>query len=505
GGHIADFMNILSALKAAEILAQKLKGGIFGGLNFLPGLMKILDKAVALDQNGRAVINSSFDPRMEKLSAELSVLEKWVNDFEAGEREKSGIPKLKVSFNSVFGYYIEVTKVNLGKVPENYIRKQTLVNSERFITHELKEKETEILILKDELGKIEKEAWKTLANSVKDELSALKELSGHLAAIDVARSSAAAALSGNYIIPEINDGDEILIKDSRHPVVEKIHAGTFTPNDIKLNRGTNQIMLITGPNMAGKSTYIRQTALCVIMAQAGGGIPASSAKIGVSDRIFTRIGAGDNLAQDASTFMVEMNEAANILNNSTDKSLIIIDELGRGTSTYDGISIAWACLEYIAEDPRHCRCLFATHFFELVELEEKFGNIKNYNAAVKEWQGRLHFLHKIENGPADRSYGIHVAELAGIPKPAVARAREIMRELEKQHLPHEQLPDSEQISFFDEERGKYDVIIKKIKSADTDNMKPIAALNFIDEVKAELERNVQCGGKNIRPPGKTEK
>ncbi|MBU4134202.1 DNA mismatch repair protein MutS, partial [bacterium] len=375
GGHIADFMNILSALKAAEILAQKLKGGIFGGLNFLPGLMKILDKAVALDQNGRAVINSSFDPRMEKLSAELSVLEKWVNDFEAGEREKSGIPKLKVSFNSVFGYYIEVTKVNLGKVPENYIRKQTLVNSERFITHELKEKETEILILKDELGKIEKEAWKTLANSVKDELSALKELSGHLAAIDVARSSAAAALSGNYIIPEINDGDEILIKDSRHPVVEKIHAGTFTPNDIKLNRGTNQIMLITGPNMAGKSTYIRQTALCVIMAQAGGGIPASSAKIGVSDRIFTRIGAGDNLAQDASTFMVEMNEAANILNNSTDKSLIIIDELGRGTSTYDGISIAWACLEYIAEDPRHCRCLFATHFFELVELEEKFGNI----------------------------------------------------------------------------------------------------------------------------------
>ncbi len=486
GGRNADFMNILSTLKAAEILDKKLKGGVFGGLNFLPGLMKILDKAVTQDENGQAVIDSSFDPRMEECCGKLSVLEKWISDFESAERQKLGIPKLKVSFNSVFGYYIEVTKVHMEKVPENYIRKQTLVNSERFITHDLKEKETEILILKDERGKIEKEAWKTLSNSVKDELSSLKELAAKIAAIDVARSFAVTALSGNYIIPEVNDGDEIDIRDSRHPVVEKIHAETFTPNDINLNRENEQIMLITGPNMAGKSTYIRQTALCVIMAQAGGAIPASSAKIGVADRIFTRIGAGDNLVQGASTFMVEMNEAANILNNSTEKSLIIIDELGRGTSTYDGISIAWSCLEYIAEDPRHCRCLFATHFFELVELEEKFANIKNYNAAVKEWQGKLHFLHKIENGPADRSYGIHVAELAGIPQSAIKRARAIMGELESQHLREEKKPASDQLSFFDDGAGKYDGLIEKIKNADTDNMRPVEALNFLDELKADI-------------------
>ncbi|MCD6310968.1 MAG: DNA mismatch repair protein MutS, partial [Elusimicrobia bacterium] len=417
----------------------------------------------------------------------LSVLEEWIAGFEAAERKKLGIPKLKVSFNSVFGYYIEVTKVNAEKVPENYIRKQTLVNSERFITHGLKEKETEILILKDEKKRIEKEAWKTLADSVKAVLSPLKELAAKIAEIDVARSFADTALAGNYIIPEVNDGDEIDIKDSRHPVVEKIHAETFTPNDINLNRKNNQVMLITGPNMAGKSTYIRQTALCVIMAQAGGAIPASSAKIGIADRIFTRIGAGDNLVQGASTFMVEMNEAANILNNSTEKSLIIIDELGRGTSTYDGISIAWSCLEYIAEDARHCRCLFATHFFELVELEEKFDNIKNYNVAVKEWQGKLHFLHKIEKGPADRSYGIHVAELAGIPQSAIKRARQIMGELESQHLREEKPAASNQISFFDDGAGKHDEVIKKIKNADTDNMRPVDALTFLDKLKAGLD------------------
>jgi len=487
GGRSADFMNILSTLKAAEILDKKLKGGVFGDLNFLPDLMKILAKAVVRDENGQAVINSSFDPRMEECCGKLSVLEKWIADFESVEREKLGIPKLKVSFNSVFGYYIEVTKVNAEKVPENYIRKQTLVNSERFITHELKEKETEILILKDEKKRIEKEAWKTLADSVKAVLSPLKELAAKIAEIDVARSFADTALAGNYIIPEVNDGDEIDIKDSRHPVVEKIHAETFTPNDINLNRKNNQVMLITGPNMAGKSTYIRQTALCVIMAQAGGAIPASSAKIGIADRIFTRIGAGDNLVQGASTFMVEMNEAANILNNSTEKSLIIIDELGRGTSTYDGISIAWSCLEYIAEDARHCRCLFATHFFELVELEEKFDNIKNYNVAVKEWQGKLHFLHKIEKGPADRSYGIHVAELAGIPQSAIKRARQIMGELESQHLRDEKPAASNQISFFDDGAGKYDGLIKKIKNADTDNMRPVDALTFLDKLKAGLD------------------
>jgi len=484
GGRLADFMNILSALKAAETIDTKLKGAVFGDLNFIPDLMMTLDKALARDDDGQLVIDPSFDPRMERCRAKLAVLEKWIDDFEAAERERLGISKLKVSFNSVFGYYIDITRVNLGKVPADYIRKQTLVNSERFITHELKEKETEILILKEELGGIEGEAKKRLSESVRRELGALKELSAKLAAIDVARSFAVGAAAGNYVIPEVSDSDEIIIKDSRHPVVERIHAGTFTPNDIDLDRKNNQVMLITGPNMAGKSTYIRQTALCIIMAQAGAAIPASSARIGVADRIFTRIGAGDNLVQGASTFMVEMNEAANILNNSTEKSLIIIDELGRGTSTYDGISIAWSCLEYIAADHRHCRCLFATHFFELIELEEKFSNIKNFNAAVKEWQGKLHFLHKIEKGPADRSYGIHVAELAGIPPSAVARAREIMKELEAKHIRTEKAAAPPQLSFFDD--NKYEGLIKRIKNADTDNMKPVAALNFLDELKTAL-------------------
>ena len=254
---------------------------------------------------------------------------------------------------------------------------------------------------------------------------------------------------------------------------------------MKLDRGENQVMLITGPNMAGKSTYIRSVALCVIMAQAGAAIPASSGRIGIVDRIFTRIGSGDNLAQGASTFMVEMIEAANILNNSTEKSLIVIDELGRGTSTYDGISIAWSCLEYIAKDSRHPRCLFATHFFELVELENSFENIKNYHLAVREFQGKLHFLHKIERGSADRSYGIHVAELAGLPPETIEKAREILQELEAHQFSRAE--SSRQIPLFETKDEKYREIAQKILRTDIDNTKPIDALKLLEELKKDIK------------------
>jgi len=488
-GRPAEYLKILESLKAAEILRGKIDENIFGKLNTLDELKRTLADALVRKEDGSVEINPAFDPKIKEYSEKYDILVKWLKDFESKERERWGIPKLKVSYNSVFGYYIEITKSNLSKVPSNgeYIRKQTLVSSERFITHELKEKETEILIIKDELQKIQKRTWERLAGAVRSNIGGINELSQMIASIDVARSFAEVAVRGNYVMPEVSEGDEIEIKDARHPVVEKIQAQVFTPNSVFLDRGEKQIMLLTGPNMAGKSTYIRQTALCVIMAQAGAAIPSTSAKIGIADRIFTRIGAGDNLSQGSSTFMVEMNEAANILNNSTKKSLIIIDELGRGTSTYDGISIAWACLEYIAKDKRHSRCLFATHFFELVELEEKFSNIKNFNAAVKEWQGVLHFLHKIEPGPADRSYGIHVARLAGIPDEAVKRAGEILKELEAQQESRLEKTESGQLTFFSSPYGKYKELFERIKALNLDELKPIKALEILDEIKDKLK------------------
>jgi len=487
GGHPRDFLTLLESLTNAEILKQKLSGQVFPKINALPKLRKILENFLEKDANGILKIKRQFSPKLVDIEQKLSVLEKWIKNLEDGERKRLSIPKLKVGFNSVFGYYIEVSKVNMSKVPDDYIRKQTLVNCERYITHLLKEKETEILILKEEQLKIQKDAWKFLADEVKKFLAEIKTLSHKIASTDVSRALAETAIRENYVMPEITDGDELAIENGRHPVVEKLQTQVFTPNSVFLNRKDNQIMLITGPNMAGKSTYIRQTALIVILAQMGSAVPASSAKIGIADRIFTRIGSGDNLAQGSSTFMVEMNEAANILNNSTEKSLLIIDELGRGTSTYDGISIARACLEYLANDKRHSRCLFATHFFELVELQEELTNIKNFNATVKEWQGKLHFLHKIEKGPADRSYGIHVARLAGIPEEAVKRAREILRELESQqiHIPFS--PLQTQRSLPTENPALSRKIFGKIKTIDINGTKPVDALKFLEELKDEIE------------------
>ncbi|MFH1957245.1 MAG: DNA mismatch repair protein MutS [bacterium] len=487
GWHPRDFLILLESLNSAEILKQKLSGPVFPKINTLPKLRKILENSLEKDTDGYIKIKQQFSPKLTEIERKLAVLEKWIKNLEDGERKRLSIPKLKVGFNSVFGYYIEVSKVNMRKVPVEYIRKQTLVNCERFITHRLKEKETEILILKEELLNIQKDAWMFLAGEVKKFLAEIKNLSHAIASADVSLSLAETAIRENYVMPDISGGDELTIENGRHPVVEKMQTQVFTPNSVFLNRKDNQIMLITGPNMAGKSTFIRQTALIVILAQMGSAVPASSAKIGIADRIFTRIGSGDNLAQGSSTFMVEMVDAANILNNSTEKSLIIIDELGRGTSTYDGISIAQACLEYLAKDKRHSRCLFATHFFELVELQEEFKNIKNFNATVKEWQGKLHFLHKIEPGPADRSYGIHVARLAGIPEDAVKRAGEILKKLEAEQFGEKDRSEGKQLTFLSNPWKKYGETIEKIKALNLNETMPVDALKILDGIKKELE------------------
>jgi len=462
----AGFMNLLESLKNAKLLSEVLGESVFGKIDFVPELLDFLEKSLKREEDGTVLVNPQMHPQMLEIKGKIQALENWIKNYEEEQKEQLKISKLKVGYNSVFGYYIEITKTHASKVPSHYIRKQTLVNAERFITHELKEKETEILILKEREEKIEKQLWEMLSQKVRDFLRRLEQLSDVVAEIDFACAVAEVSRENNYVFPEVNESDEIFIENSRHPV-------------------ENQIMLITGPNMAGKSTYIRQVALCVIMAQMGCPIPASSARIGLVDRIFTRIGAGDNISGGASTFMVEMIEAANILNNSTRNSLIIIDELGRGTSTFDGISIAWACLEYLAKDSRHPRCLFATHFFELVELEEEFSNIKNYNVAVREFQGKLHFLHKIERGPADRSYGIHVARLAGIPEAAIKKAREILQKLEANQIEVMKRSPQEFLPFLNND--KYRKLIEKIKAVDIDRMRPVEALNFLEELKKEAE------------------
>jgi len=332
-----------------------------------------------------------------------------------------------VGFNKVFGYYIEVTKSYYSQVPDDYIRKQTLANCERYITPELKEIENTVLGAEDRLVELEYQIFVDVRNKVAKEINRLKTTARSLARIDVLCSLAEVADRESYTMPEVTDDDKIEIKDGRHPVVEKIIGQeAFVPNDTYLDMDENQIAIITGPNMAGKSTYMRQVALIVLMAQIGSFVPAKSAKIGIVDRIFTRVGASDDLAAGQSTFMVEMSEVANILGNATSKSLLVLDEIGRGTSTYDGLSIAWAVIEYIGEKIG-ARTLFATHYHELTELEERIEGIKNYCISVEEKGEDIIFLRKILRGGADNSYGVQVARLAGIPDPVIHRAKEILK------------------------------------------------------------------------------
>ncbi len=417
---------------------------------------------------------------------------KYISDMETQEKQKTGINNLRIGYTSVFGYYIEVTKSNIASVPANYIRKQTLTNCERYITQELKVLEEKIISAQDKIIKLETELYSCLRQEIAEHVENILRLSMQVAELDIFLSFADNAVKYNYCCPEITDTKDLILQDARHPVIEQIlKAGSFVANDISLNDTTDRIMIITGPNMSGKSTYLRQTALIVIMAQMGSFVPCSSAKIGIVDRIFTRIGAGDNLAGGESTFMVEMAETANILNQYTDRSLIILDEVGRGTSTYDGMSIAWSIIESFCDMTENknkgVKVLFATHYFELTNLANSNNGVVNKSVEVKEWNNNVIFLHKIIDGAADKSYGIHVAKIAGLPYNVVKRAREVLKILEKNLNKNSAKVEEEiwQPDFFTSIEPE---ILVELEKLDVNALKPIEALNILNQWKEKYRK-----------------
>ena len=411
---------------------------------------------------------------------------------------QTGIPSLKISYNKVFGYYIEVTNAHKNRVPQEWIRKQTLVNAERYITPELKEYEEKILTANEKILAIETHIYNEVVKNLKNYIEPLKQNARYIAELDCYIGFADLAEENNYTKPEVNDSKIIDIKAGRHPVIEQQLPidEEYVPNDVFLDDQEQQIIIITGPNMAGKSALLRQTALITLLAQTGSFVPARQAKIGYVDKIFTRVGASDNISLGESTFMVEMIEAANILNNLSDRSLVLFDELGRGTSTYDGISIAWAIIEYIHNLPdRRPKTLFATHYHELNEMEKMFDRIKNYNVTVKEQNNTVIFLRKLVRGGSNHSFGIHVAQMAGVPRSVVKRAEEILKELEQDHTdknpvakPSENVKYHEgyQLSLFQLDDPVLKEIRDTILNLDTNNMTPIEALNTLHNIKKIL-------------------
>jgi DNA mismatch repair protein MutS len=403
-----------------------------------PDLIELIARAI-VDEPPLAVkegglIRDGFDSGLDEFRAAMRDGKDWIAKLQQDEITRTGIASLKVRFNSVFGYYIEITKSNLDKVPPQYIRKQTIANGERFITPELKEMEGKILGAEERSVKLEYELFQRVREQVLEQLPRLQKTAAALAQLDVLAAFAETARMHNYCRPEIGEEGIIEIRDGRHPVLEQMPSGErFVPNDISLDHSERQLLLITGPNMAGKSTFIRQVALITLMAHAGSFVPAASARIDMVDRIFTRIGASDDLARGQSTFMVEMSETANILNNATSRSLIILDEIGRGTSTFDGLSLAWSIVEHL-HNVVGAKTLFATHYHELTELAARLPRVKNGNVAVREWNDQIVFLRKIVPGATDKSYGIQVARLAGVPKTVLERAREILGNLEESEL-----------------------------------------------------------------------
>ncbi len=445
----------------------------------------------------RNIVRAGFSPELDHIILASRDAKVWVANLEGQERQRTGIRNLKVGFNKVFGYYIEITNANSEAVPPEYIRKQTLVNAERYITPELKEYESLILNAEEQIAEIERRVFREVCEQVAVFAPRLVSTARALAELDVFLSLAEVALAQRYVRPRLDDADVIEIKNGRHPVVEmSLHGEPFVPNDVFLS-SDEQILIITGPNMSGKSTFLRQTAIIVLMAQIGSFVPADEARIGLVDRIFTRIGAQDEISAGQSTFMVEMVETANILNHATPRSLIVLDELGRGTSTYDGISIAWAVAEYIHNHPRlRAKTLFATHYHELIELANNLPRVRNYNVSVSEEGDRVVFLRRIAPGGADRSYGIHVAQLAGLPRPVLHRAEEILAELESGRAQTEAAPmvSVQQLTLFSLD----DPLRDELKDLDVDSLSPLEALNKL----YELHRKAS-GSKKAKPKGET--
>jgi len=494
-GRLTVISTVLNGLTAPRFLQLRDR------LDLLTDLHELLAKSVAdeppLALADGGVIRDGYDAELDDLRALSKNSKTYLASVEARERERTGIGSLKVRFNRVFGYYIEISKSNLHLVPKDYDRKQTLVGAERFVTPELKEYEEKILTAEERMLEIERRLFQVIRNQIAENARRIKTTASVLAELDVLAGFVATAQRFDYSRPQIVATDDLIVRKGRHPVIEALaenrRADRFVPNDLFMNDSTDQILILTGPNMGGKSTFLRQNALLVILAQMGSFVPAGLLKFPVVDRIFTRIGASDNLSRGRSTFMVEMTETAILLNSATPRSLIILDEIGRGTATFDGLSLAWAVIEYIQSAIR-AKTLFATHYHELTELAELLTGIKNYHVAVKEAQNRIVFLRTVEAGAADRSYGIEVAKLAGIPSMVTQRAREILKKHEENE--HE-LSDNltlrakrkpkvavNQLALF---TALEEELRNALRSLDVDNLTPLEALRLIAELKKKAQ------------------
>ncbi len=488
-----------------ETLDSKYSKKLVEDLDTLEDIYQLLRTAIYEDppftvRDGN-LIKSGYNPEVDELRLAKTEGTKWIAQIEAKEKEKTGIKNLKIKYNRIFGYFIEVTKSNLSAVPDHYVRKQTLANAERYITQELKEVEDKILKADDKIVIIEYNLFVEIRNIIASNMERIQQSARDVAHLDSLLSLARVAEEQRFVKPVITKGDAINIKDGRHPVVEKmINSDAFIANDTVLDEKDDQLVIITGPNMSGKSTYMRQVALIVLMAQIGSFVPAREAEIGIVDRIFTRVGASDDLASGQSTFMVEMTEVSNILHHATKKSLLILDEIGRGTSTFDGLSIAWAVIEHIADSKLlGAKTLFATHYHELTELEEKIPGIKNYCIAIKEQGDDIIFLRKIKRGGADHSYGIQVAQLAGLPLPIIGRAKEILAQLDDADItkgtktlldpPGAKQGDpqvNDQITLFN--TSKFDPVIEDLKDVNILGINPMEAMQVLYDLQEKAKK-----------------
>jgi len=453
-----------------------------------------IDPDAGIGYRDGGVIRTGYNQQVDQLRSLCQDGRTWLAQYQKQLIEQTGINNLKVGFNKVFGYYVEVSLIQSQNVPPDFVRKQTLKNAERYITDQLKRYETEALTAQQRSRELEEKLFHEIRDQIAAQTLLLQQVADAVARIDVIAALADIARHRNYCRPRMHTDKDMEIIEGRHPVLDVALASRFVPNDVDLGNNSGDLIIITGPNMSGKSTYIRQTALLVLMAQMGSFIPAQSAQIGLVDRIFTRVGASDELTRGQSTFMVEMIETANILNNATDRSLVILDEIGRGTSTYDGLALAWAITEFIATNI-NCRTLFATHYHEITELADLLKNVTNCNVAVREWKDEVVFLHKIIPGRTDKSYGIHVAQLAGIPPRVLTRSKEILQELEtnfsrEAHVPQlggrleDQNPDGQLLLF---DSTPPDTLLEKLRHTDLNNLTPLQAINLLHEIKSELE------------------
>ena len=494
---LADSLLAVDELRASMAPLQgPLLGSLRSALDPVPSA--VADIAQTLDPNppvnfrDGGVIQNRVDAELDALRAIARDSKSILVAIEAKERERTGIGSLKIRFNSVFGYYIEVSKANLARVPDDYIRKQTLVNAERFITPDLKELEEKIVGAEEKSIAIEQRLYDALLTAIAREGAAMLATARAVGEVDSLASLATVATRNRYVRPVLSDHAEIFIEDGRHPVIEQLTAERFIPNHTDIVRDRDGIQIITGPNMGGKSTYLRQVALIVLMNQAGGFVPAASARLGIFDRIFTRVGASDQLARGESTFMVEMHETANILNNATGRSLIVLDEVGRGTATFDGLSLAWAIIEYLHDnDARGGITLFATHYHEVTDLARTKPRVANFNVAVKEWNDQIIFLRKVVPGSADKSYGIQVAKLAGIPQLVIDRARDILATLERkerdvvEETRRGPAPAVRQMSLFG---AREQEVLDALRDLHVESISPVEALNMLDALVRKLQR-----------------